>query len=109
MPSYVPPEIWRNAPDSYDAPENKPNGASYQKYFFTKPWEAKHAIGVQHATRLKFQSREGISKISYNVERVGDTFGYFGIEGKPDAVDKVMEDLAILLQNCSSMHFLNYY
>ena len=106
VPHYVPPEIWKKAPHAYEAPENEPKGNCFQKFFFFKPWEAKHAIGVKHATRLKFEGREGITKISFKVENAGTTFGYFGIHGTPEAVDSVMEDLASLLRNCDSSFYM---
>lgn len=78
---------------------NVPNGKSTQIYHFQKPYEAKHAIGVKHSKRSEFLSREGINKIDLVGQQMDSMRGSrydsgtctgFYIQGKPQAVDKLM-------------------
>ena len=101
-PSYVYKSVWINYPPCYKAPENMPNGKSAQKFYFKKPWEPKHAIGKNHQKRLEFEAKQGINHIYWSAVQ-GD-FGCFLIDGKPEAVDQVMKDIANWMIKCKDIY-----
>jgi hypothetical protein len=85
--------------------DNLPNHKSSQKFVFHHPYEAKHAIGVQHTKRLEFESREGIATVKFVEGMYRSQFGLFVIDGKPSAVDRLMVEIARWLAACQTMHF----
>ena len=105
---------WRSMPSSFDLDLNKPNGKSCQKYYFTKPWEAKHAIGVQHKKRQEFEARDGIRNVHLveryqsNLTKNPEDCTRFTIEGTPSAVNLLMADISKWLIECQKMHYSDY-
>lgn len=94
---------------------NKPNHKSTQMFYFTKHYEAKHAIGVKHKKRLEFESRPGISNIIsacntfYHTSEKPLDYGRFIISGKPHAVDKLMIEIREYLDRCQNIHNDNLF
>ena len=84
---------------------NKPNGKTSQTFYFTKPYEAKHAIGIKHRKRMEFESREGISSVDslcdyYSNGQPPNYYGRFIISGKKNAVDNLMIEIKEWLEKC---------
>ena len=104
---YVEKSLWEKNPVASKAPENAPNGKSCQQFVFQKPWEAKHAIGKQHTKRIEFERREGIATVDFS-QRYG-LFGCFTIQGKPNAVDKLMKEIGEHLDSCQVMHAVELF
>lgn len=98
---------------SYLLEDNKPNGKSSQIYHFKKPWEIKHAVGIQHKKRIEFQSRDGIANVmltgvkNQGANAVGD-YGRFVINGNPRAVDALILDINKWLLECARMYHLPF-
>ena len=87
---------------------NKPNGRSSQSFYFTKPYEPKHAIGIKYKKFNEFSSRDGINKIDsfckyYDKET--NNYGKFVISGRPNAVDKLMIEIQTWLATCQTLHY----
>ena len=92
---------------------NVTNNTSSQIFYFTNPYEAKYAIGVNESKKKEFESKEGISYIEslYNNKTSGlppDYYGRFRICGESNAVDKVMLEIKDWLHTCQENQYNIY-
>jgi hypothetical protein len=96
---------------SWNADVNKPNGKSTQSYHCLHPWEAKHAIGVQHKKLREFGATAGIAAIGVSRPSWRKSNGPYEndpvkiiISGRPASVDETMRKISDWLRDCSVMH-----
>ena len=93
---------------------NVPNHKSSQTYYFTNPYEAKHAIGSRHCKRNEFESREGISCVEslYDYITTGlppNYYGRFIIRGQSSAVDNLIIEIKEWLKISQDIYIYNKY
>ena len=91
---------------------NVPNHKSSQTYYFTNPYEAKHAIGSRHSKRKEFESREGISSVESLCDYITcglppNYYGRFIIRGQSSAVDNLIIEIKEWLERCQDIYIHN--